>query len=100
MKKEVALLAKALSDENRLMILELLIQGETCGCTLIDKLPITQPTMSYHLRQLSESGIISSSKEGVWKKHHVNLEQIDLFIEYLSNLKQLKGQCVNDELSI
>lgn len=48
MNKDYASLFKALSDDNRLTILKLLIQGETCGCTLIDKLPITQPTLSYH----------------------------------------------------
>ncbi|NCU33595.1 MAG: transcriptional regulator, partial [Candidatus Moranbacteria bacterium] len=64
MNKEIALLCKALSDENRLTILELLIRGETCGCTLIDKLPITQPTMSYHLRTLSDSGKVPG-KEGI-----------------------------------
>ena len=39
MNKDYASLFKALSDDNRLTILKLLIQGETCGCTLIDKLP-------------------------------------------------------------
>ena len=87
---------KALSDENRLKILELLIQGETCGCTLIEKLPITQPTMSYHLRLLTESGLITSKKEGNWKKHTVNFEEIDQLIEYLVALKTMKGSCLND----
>jgi len=40
---------KILSDPTRLEIVELLLKGETCGCTLIDKLPISQPTLSYHL---------------------------------------------------
>lgn len=96
MNKEIALLCKALSDENRLTILELLIRGETCGCTLIDKLPITQPTMSYHLRTLSDSGLVTSYKEGVWKKHHVDLNKIDAIIDYLKELKEMKGQCKND----
>jgi ArsR family transcriptional regulator len=90
---EKALLFKALSDENRLSILELLLKGETCGCTLIDKLPVTQPTMSYHLDVLTESGIIQSVKEGKWKKHHVNRDKIDELIRYLTTLKNLKGSC-------
>lgn len=96
MKKEISLLFKALSDENRLTILELLIQGETCGCTLIDKLTITQPTMSYHLKALTDSGLITSYKEGVWKKHHVDINKIDQLILYLTELKEMKGQCKND----
>jgi ArsR family transcriptional regulator len=96
MSKEIASLAKALSDENRLLILELLIKGETCGCTLIDKLPISQPTMSYHLRLLTDSGLITSLKEGVWKKHHVNMDKIDELIEYLTQLKKVTTVCRND----
>lgn len=96
MKQEIALLCKALADENRLTILELLMKGETCGCTLIEKLSITQPTMSYHLRTLADSGMITSTKEGVWKKHHVDLAKIDALINYLEELKCLKGSCRND----
>ena len=96
MRNEIASVTKALSDENRLLILELLIKGETCGCTLIDKLPITQPTMSYHLRLLTESGLITSFKEGVWKKHHVNMEKIDFLIDYLIQLKKVTAVCKND----
>ena len=96
MKKEMSNLYKMLADENRLTILELLINGETCGCTLIDKLPITQPTMSHHLRLLTESGLITSYIEGVWKKHHVNFEKVDEMIEFLTKLKLMKGQCQND----
>lgn len=96
MNKDIALLCKALSDDNRLTILELLIRGETCGCTLIDKLSITQPTMSYHLRTLTDSGLVTSYKEGVWKKHHVDLNKIDALIDYLKELKEMKGHCKND----
>lgn len=97
MKKEQALLFKALSDENRLTILELLVKGETCGCTLIDKVPVTQPTMSYHLNILNESGLTTSFKEGVWKKHYVNHDTIDEMIDYLQNLKRLKSGCKIDD---
>ena len=96
MKKEMTNLFKMLSDENRLTILELLIKGETCGCTLIDKLPITQPTMSHHLRLLTESGLITSYKEGVWKKHHINMTKIDEMIKFLTELKTVKAECQND----
>jgi len=92
MKEQVATLFKGLSDENRLMILELLLTGETCGCTLIDKLTITQPTMSYHLKHLTESGLVKAFKEGNWKKHHVNMDRIDQLIAYLEQLKKIKAE--------
>jgi len=84
---------KALSDENRLKILELLIQGETCGCTLINKLPISQPTLSYHLKTLTEAGLTKAYREGTWIKHHVDYEKLDDLIEFLMNLKRSKTTC-------
>lgn len=96
MKQTMANWFKALSDETRLTILQLLKQGETCGCTLIDKLDITQPTMSYHLRYLTDFGMITSHKEGVWKKHHVNTEVIDAMISFLTELKATKEGCSHD----
>ncbi len=96
MKKDLALLFKSLSDANRLMILELLIKGQTCGCTLIDELSIKQPTLSYHLKLLSDSGLVTSYKEGVWKKHFVDLSKIDELIDYLVELKKVKEVCSND----
>lgn len=94
MNKEIAAMFKALADENRLKIFELLIEGETCGCTLIDKLPITQPTMSYHLKTLTDAGMTTSIKEGTWKKHHVAMDKIDLLIQYLVNLKNIQSECL------
>lgn len=84
---------KALSDDHRLTILKLLIQGETCGCTLIDKLPISQPTLSYHLRQLTDAGLTTSHREGNWIKHHVNHSSIDEMIAFLTELKHSLPEC-------
>lgn len=78
-----AKLFKVLADENRLKIIELLIKGETCGCTLVDKLPISQPTLSYHLKLISEVGLADSKREGNWIKYYINksmLSEINQFI--------------------
>ncbi|MDX9692164.1 MAG: metalloregulator ArsR/SmtB family transcription factor [Acholeplasmataceae bacterium] len=93
MNKDYALLFKALSDENRIKILELLIQGETCGCTLIDKLTIKQPTMSYHLKTLTDAGLTTAYREGNWIKHHVDIQKIDDMIEFLIQLKTSEASC-------
>lgn len=87
MEKEFALLYKAISDENRLKILKLITQGDTCGCEFIEKLTITQPTMSYHVNILNQANIITSTKEGTWYKHQINGETIDQMIQYLQRLK-------------
>lgn len=79
---------KALGDKNRLLLLELIINGENCGCTLIDKLNVTQPTMTYHINILEKAGIITSRKEGVWRKLSVNKNIVEDLIGYLAILKQ------------
>lgn len=93
MEKYMSDLFKAMSDENRLKILSLLIAGETCGCTLIDKLPISQPTLSYHLKALTDAKITIAKKEGVWVKHTVDTSKIDEMMQFLQDLKDTTVAC-------
>ena len=62
-KKQVKIF-KALTDETRLSIVEFLKDGEKCVCKIIPMTGKSQPTVSQHLRILSEAGILESRKEG------------------------------------
>ena len=62
---DAAVICKALGDSNRIRIVELLTQGELCGCKLLEYFNITQPTLSHHMKVLAECGLICSRKE--WK---------------------------------
>lgn len=58
---------KALGDRHRVRILNRLLQagGEAvCVCDLEDLLPLKQPTVSYHLKQLLDAGIVTREKRG------------------------------------
>jgi len=55
---------KALCDETRLNIVELLLNGEKCVCEIIPFTKKTQPTVSIQLAKLEELGIVESRKEG------------------------------------
>ncbi len=48
--KDMILICKALSDTNRLEIVQMLSDGEKCGCKILDKFNITQPTLSHHMK--------------------------------------------------
>jgi ArsR family transcriptional regulator len=93
MNQDMARLFKALSDENRLKIIELLLRGELCGCMLIDKLDIQQPTLSYHLRILTEAGLTTSFREGNMIKYHVNIEVIDQVMKFLDGFHHVDPTC-------
>ena len=54
---DVALICKALGDSNRLQIVQMLSEGEKCGCKLLEAFEITQPTLSHHMRILTECGL-------------------------------------------
>lgn len=55
---------KALSDETRLRIFLTLLEGEKCACQLLEGFDCTQPTISYHMRVLTESGLVESRRSG------------------------------------
>jgi len=57
---------KALGDENRIRILNLLIRQELCVCEIETVLDMTQSNASRHLNKLKTSGIITSEKKSQW----------------------------------
>jgi len=57
---------KALSDETRLRILALLINGEMCVCDLMAILDLPQSTVSRHLAYLRNAGWVEDRRQGVW----------------------------------
>lgn len=67
-----ARLFKALGDENRLHILELLQGGERCACVLLENLHLSQPTLSHHMKILCDAGLVTGRKEGKWVYYTLN----------------------------
>jgi len=55
---------KALADATRLRIVNLLLEGEICGCDIGDVLHLSQPNISQHLAYLRHAGLVSSRREG------------------------------------
>mgnify|MGYP004455623611 FL=1 len=72
--KETATIFKALGDENRLRILLLLTTGEKCACKLLEKIQVTQPTMSHHMKILCDAGLVTGRKEGKWMHYSISKE--------------------------
>lgn len=69
---EAAKVFKALADENRLRILELLRSGEKCACKLLEDLQISQSTLSHHMKLLCDAGLVQGRKEGKWVHYSID----------------------------
>lgn len=63
---------KALGDENRIRILNLLVQQELCVCEMEEILDISQSNASRHLNKLKAAGLITSSKNAQWVYYQIS----------------------------
>ena len=79
---------KALGDENRIRILNLLIRQELCVCEIETVLDITQSNASRHLNKLKTSGVITSEKKSQWVYYRIDnkfIEENNLLYEFIKN---------------
>lgn len=88
---EYSVIFKALSDETRLKILTMLTKGKTCACKILEEFRFTQPTLSYHMKQLTDSGLVDAEKEGKWVHYSVNCGRLELLEEFIAGVKELEN---------
>lgn len=77
---------KALCDERRLQILELLTDGEECACFLGEQLDMAQSSLSYHMKILCESGIVDSRQDGKWTHYRISEKGSNFAAELLKEI--------------
>ena len=90
--EEQARVFKALCDPKRLAILELLRSGEKCACVLQEPLELSQSGLSYHMKILCESGLVTSRQEGKWTHYRINPVGRDYALELLQKLTTTNGE--------
>ena len=73
----IARLCRALSDENRLRIVELLTAGERCVCELTSALDLGQSLLSHHLKTLKDAGLVTDRRDGRWVYYTLNCDALD-----------------------
>src|SRR4051812_42384760 len=71
-----AALFHALSDQIRVEVVVLLMHGERCVCELMDELGLAQSRLSWHLKTLSDAGIITGRREGRWVYYSLNADAL------------------------
>jgi len=87
--KQIEKISKALGDAHRLRILQYISKKGGCGqCSEIqDVVELTQPSISHHMKILSEAGLIEPEKEGRNLKFTLNERLLDDYTAMLENLK-------------
>lgn len=95
---EMAILAKALGHPARVAIIEYLIKVDSCICgDIVNELPLAQPTVSQHLKELKNAGIIKGTIEGnaiCYCIDEVAVEKMKAFFANISaQLEKKKTDC-------
>ncbi len=81
--------AKVFSDKNRILIYALILKyKEVCVCEICDTLKLSQPLVSRHLKQMKQSGVISSKQEGKWCVYSANTTLPDIAQCYEKDIKK------------
>lgn len=84
-------LFKALGDPARVRIVNLIAtqRGAVCACDFNDALGLGQPTVSYHLKKLTEAGLLEREQRGKWAYFSLKCDAV----EKLAAVADLKGAC-------
>lgn len=87
--KAVEKISKALGDRNRLCILQHITRKGGCAaCSEIhDIIDLAQPSISHHMKILSEAGLIDAEKEGRHFKYTLNTNTLETYLRFLQKLK-------------
>ena len=84
---KIAAYAKALAHPARIAILQLLIKKQACICgDIVEELPLSQSTVSQHLKELKESGLIKGDIEGKKVCYCIDEKEWAIAFTYLSTL--------------
>ncbi len=92
--EETSKIFKALSDPNRLEIIEILSCGEKCACDILEKFEFTQPTLSHHMKVLIECEIVKCRKDGLWSYYSLNVVNLNKLTITLMNIYTDKADCI------
>ena len=90
---ELERLFKALADRHRLRILNALLQADeaVCVCEFQPTLGISQPTVSHHLKQLVEAGLLDREKRGTYAFYRLKPGVLDRIGGLLAEPHELVG---------
>jgi ArsR family transcriptional regulator len=86
---------KVLGDPVRLRVLSLIAArkgGEVCVCDITGAFDLTGPTISYHLRQLREAGLVDCQRRATWVYYWIVPERLAWLSQFLDPSDVVAGQ--------
>jgi DNA-binding transcriptional ArsR family regulator len=94
----IATLAKALGHPARVAIIDYLLKADTCICgDIVNELPLAQPTVSQHLKELKNAGLIKGEIEGNSVCYCIDERGVQKLHAYFDNIllkiKRKKTDC-------
>lgn len=94
---KIALYAKAFAHPARIAILKLLINKQNCVCgDIVDELPLSQSTVSQHLKELKEIGLIKGEISGAKICYCIDAKEWEIAKKYLNELFDLQIKVNNN----
>lgn len=83
---EFARVFKAMSDEKRLMIINMLSKGSLCACKILEQFDFTQPALSQHMKVLVEAGLVSGIRIGNWMHYSLVKEKYEEAVTFIKQI--------------
>lgn len=94
---ELAILAKAMGHPARIAIIEYLLKTESCICgDIVNELPLAQPTVSQHLKELKNAGLIKGNIDGTsicYCINEVGFNRLKSFFQNINEYLSTKECC-------
>lgn len=91
---QMASMAKAIAHPARIAILEFLIKKGSCVCgDIVDELPLSQSTVSQHLKSMKDAGIIKGNIEGPYSCYCLDNESCIKLFNHIKNMFSKVGNC-------
>ncbi len=86
---KLAILAKALGHPARIAILDYLLKVDSCICgDIVNELPLAQPTISQHLKELKNADLIKGNIEGTSICYCINEKALDILQSFFTNISK------------
>ena len=81
---------KVLSDDNRLKIVLKIAKGKMCANEILGEIGISQPTLSHHMKVLTDTGLVSANKEGTQVYYELNHSKVSCLCHFVREISGKK----------